>query len=65
MIKRYCDVCGFEILRNYVSNRLKSTLDINGRKYTADVEVMTNGAANVGDLCLACVLKIVNEGKCS
>ena len=62
MIKTFCDGCGELLGRNYVSKRLQRNLKLNGRQFTVDTLVATDGIYNDGDLCLKCLLKVINEG---
>lgn len=57
--KMYCDSCGKEIYRNYDAGYAPSLM-LDGFLCIADVKIRNN--LNI-DLCLKCLLKIVNEGK--
>lgn len=57
-VKHYCDICGFEINRNYVNER------ISGRGYQPDgnnpllIEIVVGsgrGVWNDGDVCRTCL----------
>ncbi len=63
MIKYYCDVCGNEIKRNYVTERLKRKLEINEKKIVAQISIAIDGIWNMGDLCYSCLMKVMSEGK--
>lgn len=58
VIKHFCDVCGMVIERNFVSDRLVR------RKGRVSVEVMVtiDNVANKGDICLPCLLDVLNSG---
>jgi hypothetical protein len=75
MIRRYCDACGTEITRNYVSERLKVKRSVrteDGKWTTVEVEVHVGTAVspnryvaltwNNGDLCIGCVIDTVTIG---
>lgn len=59
MIKHYCDVCGKELDRNYVSDRLIRTMG----KVKTEVMVSIDGAWNHGDICLVCLMNVLTAGK--
>jgi hypothetical protein len=59
MIRRYCDVCGVEILNLAADERIKKAL--NGIVIEVIVGVY-KGAWNSGDFCVPCVIKTVVEG---
>lgn len=63
MIKYYCDGCGQEISRNYVSQRLTVCLKLKEERFTIEVLVRKNDIANNGELCLDCLMKILVQGK--
>jgi len=64
MIRRFCDACGKEIAKNYVSDRLTAerTFKNDGKKVVVKVEVMvgTDNVTNKGDICRDCVIDTVN-----
>lgn len=66
-IRRYCDACGREITRNYVSERLEGDTTINTYNprtrtpVTISVIAGVNGVANGGDLCAVCVVDAVAQ----
>jgi hypothetical protein len=59
MVIYRCDVCGTDLTRNYVSERLRAKLGI------VDVEVTVGirGTWNSGEICRSCLAKVVAEGK--
>lgn len=57
--KWFCDGCGTEITRNYVSKRLQRK---RGR-FVAEVMVHTDGTSNKGDICLRCLMDVITKGK--
>lgn len=63
MIKAYCDGCGLEIDRNYVSEILCLTIQLGGQEITAEVSVFIDGNKDKGELCLSCLKKVLLEGK--
>ena len=66
MIRRYCDVCGEEVKRSYVSDRLLKWFD-GKNKMGVEIILGLNGTWNDGEFCLNCIQKAVNrliaEGK--
>lgn len=54
--KRFCDACGTEVIRP--GHQVRRTLD----KVYVEVQVSFAGKFNA-DVCDACVLKAINEGK--
>lgn len=59
MIRRYCDVCGEEIKRNYVDQRLIRHLN----EWRIEIIVGHKDLGwNNGDICLKCLLNIVQNG---
>lgn len=58
MIKHFCDVCGCETTRNYVSDRLKRSC----KDFQVEVTVGKNPTWNRGDICLKCLLDVINNG---
>lgn len=75
MIRHFCDVCGDEVTRNYVSERLTSTdahmgtpspgapgvLVTYGKpRVQFEVHVGVGAAWNAGDLCLHCLLSAIS-----
>ena len=63
MRRTYCDGCGVEIDRNYVSERYRPKLMFNGQWFMAEVMIHKGKTVNTGELCKECLLKIINEGK--
>lgn len=63
-IQRFCDGCGTNIERDYVSNRLESerTFRLDGKRVIVKVECMVtvDGTTNAGDICRDCVIDTVN-----
>ena len=62
MKKIFCDGCDKGIERNYVSNRLEKELMLGGQKFGIQVMVSKDSCWDDGDLCLDCLLKVINEG---
>ena len=62
-IRIFCDGCGEEIGRNYVSNRFKPELQLKGQLFELDILVKKGGVCNAGELCVDCLLKIIKEGR--
>ena len=58
-IKRFCDSCGTEVIRNYVSQRLK----LRRRGFTAEVMLTYGSTCNSGEICRACLNKLLALGK--
>lgn len=73
MKKNYCDGCGEELSRNYVTQRLENEHQFHFmqgpecKSTTARVEVMAgvDGTFNSGDLCLSCLYDAVTGGEYS
>lgn len=70
MTKHFCDLCGAELKRNYVSDRHTPTLKIepgsfDGKRVrvTAQVAVAVDGVWNEGDIFLHCLLRVLKEGE--
>ena len=63
MIKQFCDGCGEEIKRNYVTDRLKRTFQLEGTPFHIEVMAGKSNVTNDGDLCLDCLMKVINEGR--
>lgn len=70
MTKHFCDVCGKQLKRNYVSDRHTPTLKVEPEsfdekrvKVTAQVTVAVNDVWNEGDICLHCLLRVLKEGE--
>jgi len=59
MIKYYCDVCGKELTRDYVEDRLVRELD----RVKVEVTVAIDGTWNKGDICGDCLIKAISKGK--
>lgn len=59
MIKMFCDVCGKEIERNFVIERLRIRLKDVELEIIAGVDGVWNG----GQLCKDCLMKAIAEGK--
>jgi hypothetical protein len=57
MIKVFCDVCGKPLERNMVDERLI----VESGEFKAEVLIEKNGTSNEGDLCLDCLLKMLNQ----
>ncbi|MBC8488486.1 MAG: hypothetical protein H8D45_20860 [Bacteroidetes bacterium] len=55
MIKYYCDVCGQELTRNYVGNRLRS----NYNNVSVEVMVAIGNVWNEGELCGTCLKDVI------
>lgn len=65
MIRYYCDACGTEVSEreNVVENRPnKSDLFLNGKgRLCVEIISGTDGTWNHGQLCRACLLKLVRQ----
>ena len=59
MIKHFCDVCGDQVQRNSVSQRLTRAR----KTVTVEVLVATDGVWNGGAICYDCLLDVVLKGK--
>jgi hypothetical protein len=63
VIKRFCDVCGEKIGRNYVSDRLEANRTFHLEDKRVNVKVMCmvaiDGTYNEGDICRGCVIDTV------
>ena len=57
MIKTFCDVCKKELTRNIVAERLVVTSGV----FSAEVIITKDKTVNDGDLCLECLLKMLNQ----
>jgi len=62
-IKYFCDVCGVETKRNYVSERLKPELLYGEfeRAARCEVTVAINGAWNGGVICERCLRRVLSQ----
>ena len=62
-IKFFCDVCGEETKRNYVSERLKPELVYgpSEREVRCEVIVAINGTWNDGVICEKCLREVLTE----
>jgi hypothetical protein len=59
MIKHYCDVCGEETKRNFVSDRLQR----HHNEWRVEIMVGHKDLGwNSGDICLTCLLNVINQG---
>jgi len=58
MIKRYCDVCGKEVERNYVAQRLRQEMG----RVVVEVMVAIDGIWNKGEICLGCLTDVLVHG---
>jgi len=62
MIKRYCDICGEEMLAHnspsngYTSARLEATIKKGDTELKVEVIQSMNGTSNTGDVCKYCIL---------
>lgn len=66
-IRRFCDLCGVEIERNYVAERFQPwkwfTSGAGGINVTVELAVRIGETWNKGDACLPCIRSVVTEGK--
>jgi hypothetical protein len=60
MIKYFCDVCGEETKRNYVTERLKPELQ-QRVKVECEVIVAMNGTTNGGVICEECLRTVLAQ----
>jgi len=58
----FCDACGDEIDRNFVSNRLDVIHYINCKPFRAIVYCGKGTTVNEGHLCKKCLLEIITIG---
>jgi len=56
VIKYFCDSCGKETKRNYVSDRFEFKVG----KNTFAIIIATHDTWNSGELCLECLSKAIN-----
>ncbi len=63
MIKTFCDACGKEIERDYVSDRLIVELCKNGKSFLAEITICQDSTWNKGHICKGCVKEIVAKGQ--
>ncbi len=61
MKKIFCDVCKEELTRNVVQDRLVVRRDDTTKGFSLEVMVSKNDVSNSGDLCLDCLLKMLNQ----
>lgn len=54
-MKYFCDVCGEETKRNYVTERLKPVFIHKSGKVVCEVMVAINGTTNGGVICDQCL----------
>ena len=57
MIRRYCDICGQEVRRDYTSDRLLKW----DHKIGIQITLGFNKTWNDGDFCLTCIQQAVNK----
>ena len=60
-MKYRCDFCDVETERNYVTERLKTLLDVGGVTVECEVMVVINGHWNGGIICKECLRKALNS----
>jgi hypothetical protein len=60
MIKRFCDLCGVEVKRNYVTERLEELVKYRNGEVFISITTGVNGV-NSGDICLSCLVHAVNR----
>jgi len=58
MIKEYCDKCGEEISRNYVTNRLRFR-KCEGNRFFGEIMVGRDMTMNQGAICFHCLREII------
>jgi hypothetical protein len=58
-IQHYCDSCGKSVERNVVSDRLKGSAQVQGKKFEYEVMVAVEGTWNAGDLCEDCLIALI------
>jgi hypothetical protein len=59
MIRIFCDLCGNEMkARSSGLERLRRGLE----NVTVEVMAAVNGVYNAGQVCEACIIRVVNEG---
>lgn len=69
MVKHYCDICGKEIVRNYVCTRLYGSVQPKGLDKSINLELIVGigstsratGVWNNGDVCRECLSEAVNR----
>jgi hypothetical protein len=59
--KMYCDRCGKETDRNYISNRAIFVFE----EWTAEVMIAREGHYNQGILCVECLDRLLRHGALS
>jgi hypothetical protein len=52
-------MCGEQLARNYVSQRLK----LKRREFIAEIMITKGSTCNAGELCRHCVMEILTDGK--
>ena len=66
-VKRFCDVCGKKMDRNYVGNRYEPAMvgkdGKTGPRVELEIKVAIAGIWNNGEICLDCIKWVVNEGE--
>lgn len=69
MIRYFCDGCGKQIGRNFVSQRFKpckyfAPAEAPAVNFEAEIIVKTNGCANDGHICKDCLIALVTKPEC-
>ena len=60
-VQHYCDVCGHQIGRNVVKQRIKESTVVEGTKVGVEITVSIDGTANGGDLCKGCLGRVLAQ----
>lgn len=65
MIKRFCDACGTEISRSANRDVWEIQFQNEDKKILVQIDCMVtiNGTTNGGEICQACVVKTVRDGR--
>jgi len=62
MTKTFCDVCGGELERNYVRDRLRVWDGLIVADVTVGKKDKTGLSWNKGDICRPCLIKVITNG---
>lgn len=60
-VKHFCDVCGDEVGWNVVTERLKDSTNLRGRKVEVEITIGIDGTWNKGDLCKSCLFAALDR----
>ena len=59
--KWFCDCCGNEIFRNYIGDRVNTTVQVAGTKVLVEVILGIDKVWNSGDICIECTREALKK----